>query len=373
MSLEGELLVRIDTRGGRVTALAARPDRPRVGPMVFAGRRPGEIPALARSLFSVCGRSQAIAARAALEAIEGIDAGAAENATRGRAVAIETLQEHAWKIFVEMPRLLGCAPEIALLAEGRRTMAALAEPRPRAAAPARALLHWSCRALFEPATFLDLDSEEGLRAWVRGAATPAAAICAKALAQDPTLGACNVDRLPPASTAWVAGKLAAQIDAREDFDSVPTLDGRPREAGALARTAGHPLVAAVTESWGPGVGARLVARLVETARLVLEIKGTGSGTRPLARFGGARTAKEAGVGWAETARGLVVHRVALAGERVKIYRIVAPTEWNFHPAGAFAQGARGLEGRPEEIDASVQRLVASLDPCVGVRYEARHA
>jgi Ni,Fe-hydrogenase I large subunit len=79
------------------------------------------------------------------------------------------------------------------------------------------------------------------------------------------------------------------------------------------------------------------------------------------------------VGWAETARGLVVHRVRLNGDRVAGYRIVAPTEWNFHPEGAFAQGARRIEGEARAIEAKVQRLVASLDPCVGVRYEARHA
>ena len=79
------------------------------------------------------------------------------------------------------------------------------------------------------------------------------------------------------------------------------------------------------------------------------------------------------MGWAETARGLVTHRVAIEGERVARYRIVAPTEWNFHPEGAFAQGARGLHGDSTAIEGRVRRLVASLDPCVAVRYEARHA
>lgn len=358
MSVEGELVVRIDTRAGRPSAISARAVRPRVGPTLFVGRRAAEVPALARSLFSVCGRSQAIAARGAIEAIEGIAPEQAQIAARAQAVALETLQEHAWKIFVDTPRLLGREPEIALLAEVRRAIAA---------SSVEALLPWSRRALFEPDAFLALAGEEELRSWMRESGTPGAALCAAALALDPRLGASEVELLPPASPAWVAGPLAAAIDAREDFDTLPALEGRARETGAIARTASHPLVAATIRSWGRGVGARFVARLVETAQL---IKGTGAGTD---RFGGARTAEGAGTGWAETARGLVVHRVALAGDRVAAYRIVAPTEWNFHPEGAFTNGAQALEGDSQAIDASVHRLVASLDPCVAVRYEARHA
>jgi coenzyme F420-reducing hydrogenase alpha subunit len=341
--------------------------------MLFVGRRAAEIPALARSLFSVCGRSQAIAARAAIEAIAQVDGGPLEMASRARAVAIETLQEHAWKIFVELPRMAGREPEIALLAEGRRAMAASIEARPDAPAPTEPLLAWARRALFEPAAFLDLGTEQGLRAWMREARTPAAALCAQALAPDAALGACDVELLPPADTAWVAGKLAGEIDARDDFDAVPTLDGCARETGAIARTAGHPLVAAVIGSWGRGVGARLVARLAEAAQLVVEVTGTAAGTRFPDRHGAAATGEGAGVGWAETARGLVVHRVGLDGDRVTRYRIVAPTEWNFHPEGAFARAARHLRGEARAIEARVQRLVASLDPCVGVRYEVHHA
>jgi coenzyme F420-reducing hydrogenase alpha subunit len=370
-------VVRIGTHAGRLTALTARPDRPRVGPKLFVGRRAAEIPALARSLFSVCGRSQAIAARAALEAIEGADAGASEIAARETAVTAETLQEHAWKIFVETPRLLGREPEIALLAEGRRLATAIIEPGAGAAAARESMLDWARRALFEPAAFLELATESQLRAWLGEARTPGAALCAGALALEPSLGATDVELLPPASGAWIAGKLAPEIDTRDDFDVQPSLEGRARETGAIARTATHPLVAAATRAWGRGVGARLVARLVETAQLVLELKelkGTGyEVTRPLDRFGAAATGGGEGVGWAETARGLVVHRVGLEGDRVARYRIVAPTEWNFHPEGAFARGARRLEGEARAIEAKVQRLVASLDPCVGVRYEACHA
>jgi Ni,Fe-hydrogenase I large subunit len=93
-----------------------------------------------------------------------------------------------------------------------------------------------------------------------------------------------------------------------------------------------------------------------------------------ASFGASATGTDSAIGWVETARGLLVHRVRLDGERIADYRIVAPTEWNFHPEGAFSRGAEALDAAdPAALEADVRRLVASLDPCVGVRYEAGHA
>ncbi len=53
---------------------------------------------------------------------------------------------------------------------------------------------------------------------------------------------------------------------------------------------------------------------------------------------------------------------------------MAPTEWNFHPEGAFARGALSLDAADAtRLEGDVRWLVASLDPCVAVRYEAGHA
>jgi uptake hydrogenase large subunit len=66
--------------------------------------------------------------------------------------------------------------------------------------------------------------------------------------------------------------------------------------------------------------------------------------------------------------------VRLSSATVNDYAIVAPTEWNFHPEGAFAQDMCGLK----ETDArGLQQLAhveaLSLDPCVAYDVEIRHA
>lgn len=379
MPLEGELLVRIRSRRGRVIHAEVRAERPRVASRLFPGRLAREAAPLARSLFAVCGRSQAIAAQAAGEAIRGEPAEAAERRARERRIAAETLVEHAWRLLVDAPRLAGREPAIAALAEGRRALAPfLADTKdmPRATEA----LDWSRGTLLgrDPADFLAIDSLDAFREWLRWCATPVAGTCAQLLADDPGLGASDVGLLAPGSDAWIGRPLADAIDDDSDFDAHPHLDGIPRETGPLARVVDHPLAAAAIGAWGRGFGARLVARLVESAALLDALAGKAAGhpaTRPLeARHGAATTGAAAAISWVETARGLLVHRVALDGERIASYRIVAPTEWNFHPDGAFARGARDLAGGDAgTIEARVRRLVGSLDPCVAVRYEASHA
>ena len=74
---------------------------------------------------------------------------------------------------------------------------------------------------------------------------------------------------------------------------------------------------------------------------------------------------EVGLAQVQAARGLLVHRVAIRAGRVADYRILAPTEWNFHPQGAAAQGLATL---PDADDETLQRIgglfVTALDPCV---------
>jgi hypothetical protein len=72
-----------------------------------------------------------------------------------------------------------------------------------------------------------------------------------------------------------------------------------------------------------------------------------------------------------------VHRLELlrddapATTRVLGYRILAPTEWNFHPAGVVAMAladiaaAEGLS--TAEREARSRMVITAVDPCVDYR------
>ncbi|MCB1966471.1 MAG: nickel-dependent hydrogenase large subunit, partial [Candidatus Accumulibacter sp.] len=79
----------------------------------------------------------------------------------------------------------------------------------------------------------------------------------------------------------------------------------------------------------------------------------------------AMVAEGCGLARVETARGTLLHRIELDGERVASYRIVAPTEWNFHPRGAFVREITGRRvATRAEAELAARRLALSLDPCV---------
>jgi Ni,Fe-hydrogenase I large subunit len=60
--------------------------------------------------------------------------------------------------------------------------------------------------------------------------------------------------------------------------------------------------------------------------------------------------------------------------RVKRYRIVAPTEWNFHPRGPLVMGLAGTAAvDEEEARRKALWLVQALDPCVACAIEVYHA
>ncbi|MDE2504636.1 MAG: nickel-dependent hydrogenase large subunit, partial [Burkholderiales bacterium] len=93
-------------------------------------------------------------------------------------------------------------------------------------------------------------------------------------------------------------------------------------------------------------------------------------------LGACAIGARAGLSWVENARGLLLHRVQLddAGERIALWRIVAPTDWNFHPEGALALALRGqVAGDPEQLESRARVLVQALDPCVSCRIGIDHA
>jgi Ni,Fe-hydrogenase I large subunit len=81
-----------------------------------------------------------------------------------------------------------------------------------------------------------------------------------------------------------------------------------------------------------------------------------------------------GIAAVQTARGVLLHRVRFDSGRVADYQIVAPTEWNFHPEGAFVRGIAGMAAR-DAAEAERRTVLAAqtLDPCVALRIEVGHA
>lgn len=155
----------------------------------------------------------------------------------------------------------------------------------------------------------------------------------------------------------------------------PRLGGQVVETGALARQVvdGHPLVRDLVASSGGNIRNRVIARLIETARVLIAMEEWIRSIEPDAPFcaDGKMPSEAAGAGLVEAARGSLGHWLHVYKGRILNYQIISPTTWNFSPRdgkgvpGALEQALVGAPvGQGEEDPVMVQHIVRSFDPCM---------
>jgi hypothetical protein len=377
---------------------------------LLRGRHAAEAPRLLPALYSLCGGAHRLAASHAVAAARGEATGPTE--ADAQHLRLDTLREHLRRLWLDGPRLLSNLGDAALPDAGAMA-AALARcpllgspppPHEAAFAPGR---RWVQDEVF------GTDIDEWIAAWRINPATvatrwstypPAAAAWVPwpvrwLAALRGLLGAQAMDPMPPPPHALrLAGdpaalrRLAECLREQASFALAPTLNGQPAETGCWTRAA-DPHAQPGSTAYAP-LWMRHAARLAEVAHLSGAL-----GARWLAQ-GALCTGPREGLGWCEMARGLLVHWVRLgADDRVAEYRVLAPTEWNFHPQGAAAQRlcaavqaaeAAGAAGAAQALEvaiatplresaqlpppalldmAQIRAAAAAYDPCVELHIE----
>lgn len=355
----GELKVTLAVRDGRVGQVRIESTRPQLANRLLAGKAAAEAVAMVPQLFSICGKSQHIAAALALAAARGAPGGA--DAAQARRVEGEMAQEYLWRALIDWTRASGGTADATALAAAREAAAHDDRELLRVIVE-RDVLGVDARQWYERQHVTEFES------WIARGATAAARFVGQVQRDGPRHGASSVPLLPRFDGDDTAARIVAALDADADFERLPTFGGRPAETGAIARLAWQPLVAALSESFGRSTLVRFAARLSELARLACGEPAAA----PLA--GSLQLGAGRGLGWVETARGLLLHQIDLDGSRIARYRIVAPTEWNFHPQGALAAATVGAhEPSAVELARRTEWLLQSLDPCVAYRLEIGHA
>lgn len=367
MTSEGELRVGLRLRRGRIAQVDIDATRPDVARSMLQGRRRAEVLAAVPLLFSLCGRSQAVASRLACAVAAG-ELPAADTVDTARAsVAAEMVRETAWQALLQWPRWLDEPPASDAVLAARGTLAyrwGLPEREPLVHDLALAV--WSCPA----SEWLQLQDWDDVRRWAANGRTAAARWVHQnwVAAQDGDES--NAPPLLAEPDAPGLVELARRADDEADFCRQPVWRGQPVETGALARRQDDALFAGAAGHPAGRPLKRFVARLRELAGLLTARSRPGVGALALDDHNGAGS----GLAWVDNARGLLIHRVVLAGDRVQRYRIVAPNEWNFHPRGALPQALLGAAVIDETAARRLgQTLVRSLDPCVACRIELQDA
>ncbi|OYU74523.1 MAG: hypothetical protein CFE45_34635, partial [Burkholderiales bacterium PBB5] len=216
---------------------------------------------------------------------------------------------------------------------------------------------------------LDDDPAGWVQRWCHSARSPLAALlqrhCAALQALSPRAVALDL-RHQPARTM----PMRARQMHDPGFCRQPQWQAEQPDTGPWSRHA-DPLRLPAHNAW-----MRLTSRLVDLLRLAVDHDARWLQT------GALPTGAGAGVAWVESARGLLVHGVRLAGPAqpagqapgaesaatttatptaatVADYRVLAPTEWNFHPRGLLAQALVPLRSADDAT-----RLAVAFDPCV---------
>jgi len=167
--------------------------------------------------------------------------------------------------------------------------------------------------------------------------------------------------LPRLSCDWLNERLNS--DEAEQFMAMPELHHKPCETTPYARQQSHSLMIELEKKFGNGLLPRFTAVLLELAAVYLEM--THALLQPVSiQHDAATRIEHVGLGAVEAARGRLIHRVSLAGDKVKTYQIVAPTEWNFHPDGVLKQALLKLQGDVQAIEQQGRLLIHAMDPCV---------
>lgn len=384
MTPAGFIHIDLYHRSGNATGVKIASSRPDAIARVLIGKTPEQVLGTVPLLFTLCGNAQAYAALQACRSALAMGVEAGLDSARDMLVQLETLREHAWRILLDWPVFVG-------LAQDKKAMAALLKFdalfkrhlfRDGEAFKLDSCLDIDAAQLIKLidelealigvfifngrlANFQSLTGEAQLKDWLLQNNALAANMLNYLYSSNwAATGQNDIACLPELQSDALERQMRQQDLAA--FSRTPHWQGRCFETTLLNRQLLQPLIADLHSRYGNGLIVRMLARLEEVAlipsqlrRLLTQIK-----NQPVLPAIGT-TNDGIGLAQVQAARGLLIHRLELQQERIDDYRIIAPTEWNFHPEGVVAQGLKQLTAaNPIDLQRQAELLINAVDPCV---------
>ncbi|TAN68620.1 MAG: Ni,Fe-hydrogenase I large subunit [Methylobacter sp.] len=403
MTPAGSIRIDLHHHSGKVTEVNIASSRPEAIAQVFIGKTPEQVLDTVPLLFTLCGNAQAYAALQACRAALGGTTEPEIDSARDMLVQLETLREHAWRILLDWPGFVN-------LVQDKKALAALlkfdALFKRHLFRHGEAFKLDSCldidaaqiaKLIDELETLIDvsifngrlgdfqsLTGEAQLQDWLQENNALAAKLLNYLYSLNWTaVGQNNIACLPDFDGDTLDRQLQQDL-AR--FSRAPHWQGRCFETTLLNRQLSQPLIAKMHSRYGNGLIVRMLARLVEVALIPFQLKHLLSlqtavehyeispplirqslDERDLEMLAKSPSSSNDGIGLAQiqAARGLLIHRLELRQGHVYDYRLIAPTEWNFHPEGVVAQSLKQLQAQsPNDLQRQAELLINAVDPCV---------
>ena len=384
MTPAGSIRIDLYHRSGKATGVQIASTRPDAIARVLIGKTPEQLLDTVPLLFTLCGNAQAYAALLTCRAALGMRSEPNIDSARNLLVQLETLREHAWRILLDWPGFVGLAPDKQALAallkfdalfkrylfrhgEAFKLDSCLdidAAQLTKLVDELEALIDVS---IFNGrlADFQVLMSEAQLHDWLKQNDTLPANLLNYLYSRNWAASGQNAIACLPKLDADSLNRQMQQEDLTA-FSRAPHWQGRCFETTLLNRQRLQPLIAELRSRYGNGLIVRMLGRLLEVALIPRQLRQLFA---PIKNAGvlSADNAPSNGIGLAQVqaARGLLIHRLELRQGRVYDYRLIAATEWNFHPEGVVAQGLKQLQAEDSnDLRRQAELLINAIDPCV---------
>lgn len=372
-----QLLIRIEL-AETTHSVSVVNKRPVQAASLFSGKSIEETLQLMPLLFSICAKAQACASVRAIECAQGITPHPGVQQQRQAIVDIESLREHLWRIFLQWPALSGVSPvhqpmaDIIKLQQSLQAVLnsdnAIFRPGvgPSVTDQIQALkLTQQIDQIFQQSLFLinsdqwlEINSLGDLHSWLNTTKTPASTLIKRIIENGWESAASNCSpALPPLDTQ--DSEQLAQLMQADDYIAQPVWQGYPAETSPLTRNHSS-LLTDCQNHFNNGLLTRALAVLTEVAQLAKGLTQWFTGNGNL--FGYQKSG--AVIGQTLAARGQLFHSAECEKNTIKQYRILAPTEWNFHPLGSVKMALSQLQGSAHEIEQQASLFTELLDPCV---------
>ena len=365
---EGRVDLRLSWDGDLILAATVRSRRPQPRRLLL-GQPPEHAREVIPRLYSLCGDAQAVAVDALLGVLAPAGVRPSQPIAWAARIRLENIREHLWRLGLDWTRIAGLEPQPGPLR-------GLLAGREQFANDDRSAREWAAQ------TYQSLFGMDGLpgperldmpalQHWLRAGGSSLAVLLRELRPVLAGLGRSRAKAFASADLPAFAVDALPRLRDDPDFHWCPDWAGEVFEMGPWARGRALPLLAELeAEQDGVDAWTRVVARVLELAG---ELEALAQGEPARQAMAWHRQGDGAVVAL-EMARGVLLHWIRLDAGRIGDYRIVAPTEWNFHPRGPAQESFEQLQGADAQtLRDAVTRILMALDPCVHYELEIVHA
>ncbi len=403
-NIEGQLSIDLYPQSKNSARVKVTSTRQLQATKILIGKTPEQVLSIIPLLFNVCGVAQAHAALSSIEQNLNYETQPSLNIARNMLVLVENAKEHLFQLSVIWPKLFKLETDStnltylsqiisefksALFQEGNAFSleSKLAGHCHYTDYMIDKLEQYLRDHVFSCTTedWLKIKDNSSLKQWAKHCDTVAAhsvnIICKRGWEAQ---GLTDSNHLPKLDEQHLLNILDS--DKADQFIAQPDWNGHCYETTSLTRQAEQPIIKSLLNNFNASLLTRWVARLVELARIPQKLREQLDLLVSTSQLLNTETAvstnsknwptenSSPGLAQVEAARGRLIHRVKIEQGIISDYRILAPTEWNFHPQGLATKSLYSLassnlahSNQKDELEQLAHLMINAIDPCVGYK------